>query len=181
MARITKQLSDMPKVKERFASGQITPGHVNALTHAAEKVGAGVVDADQTLLEAADGMLPDSFDRYARKWSKRKLIEQGLDPLERQRRAREAKMWVEKDTGLGILMAKLPRPQFEQVRQAVDNHYKHHLRRDSADGRDPGEVRTPMQRLADVVFELATNRDATTREALDEDFGIKARRPSSSS
>lgn len=40
----------------------------------------------------------------------------------------------EKDTGLGILMAKLPRPQFEQVRQAVDNHYRHHLRRDGADG-----------------------------------------------
>lgn len=175
MARIAKQLSDMPKVKERFASGEITPGHVNALANAAEKVGAGVVDADKTLLEAADGMLPDSFDRFARKWSERKLIEQGLDPLERQRRAREAKMWVEKDTGLGILMAKLPRPQFEQVRQAVDNHYKHQLRQDSADGQDPDEVRTPKQRLADVVFELATNRDAITGESIDDDFGVKAK------
>ena len=175
MARIAKQLSDMPKVKERFATGEITPGHVKALANAAEKVGAGVVDADETLLEAADGMLPDSFDRYARKWSERKLIEQGLDPLERQRRAREAKMWVDKDTGLGILMAELPRPQFEQVRQAVDNHYKHHLRQDSADGQDPDEVRTPKQRLADVVFELATNRDAVTGEPIGEDFGVKAK------
>ena len=175
MVRIAKQLSDMPEVKERFATGEITPGHVNALANAAEKVGAGVVDADKTLLEAADDMLPDSFDRYARKWSERKLIEQGLDPLERQRRAREAKMWVEKDTGLGILMAKLPRPQFEQVRQAVDNHYKHHLRRDSAGGQDPDEVRTPKQRLADVVVELATNRDATTGEPMDENFGVKAK------
>jgi GH24 family phage-related lysozyme (muramidase) len=175
MAKIAKQLSDMPEVKERFATGEITPGHANALANAAEKVGAGVVNSDKTLLEAAGGMLPDSFDRYARRWSERKLIEQGLDPLERQRRAREAKMWVEKDTGLGILMAKLPRPQFEQVRQAIDNHYKHHLRQDSAGGHDPDIMRTPKQRLADVVFELATNRDAITGESIGENFGIKAK------
>jgi len=175
MAKIAKQLSGMPKVKERFATGGIAPGHVNALANAAEKVGPEAVNADEALLEAADGMLPDSFDRYARRWSNQKLIEQGLDPLERQRRAREAKMWVEKDTGLGVLMAKLPRPQFEQVRQAVDNHYKHHVRKDGADGRSPDEVRTPKQRLADVLFELATNRDASTGESIGENLGIKAK------
>jgi len=175
MAKIAKQLSDMPKVKELFATGDIAPGHVNALANAAEKVGPEAVNADEALLEAADGMLPDSFDRYARRWSNQKLIEQGLDPFERQRRAREAKMWVDKDTGLGILMAKLPRPQFEQVRHAVDAHYKHHLRKDSADGRSPDEARTPKQRLADVVFELATNRDALTGKSIGENFGIKAK------
>ena len=175
MAKIAKQLSDMPKVKERFAGGGIAPGHANALANAAEKVGPETVNADKTLLEAADGMLPDSFDRYVRRWAEQKLIEQGIDPLERQRRAREVKMWVEKDTGLGVLMAKLPRPQFEQVRQAVDNHYKHHLRQDSAGGCSPHEVRTPKQRLADVVFELATNRDASTGESISENFGIKAK------
>ena len=143
MAKMAKQLSDMPKVKERFATGEITPGHVNALANAAEKVGPEAVDADETLLEAADQMLPDTFDRHARKWSNQKLIEAGVDPLEHQRRAREAKLWVEKDTGLGVLMVKLPRPQFEHLRQAVDNHYMHHLRQDSATGQDPDRVRTP--------------------------------------
>ena len=108
MAKMAKQLSGIPKVKERFASGDITAGHVNALANAAEKVGPDAVDTDETLLEAADQMLPDTFGRHARKWSDQKLIEQGLDPLERQRRAREAKLWVDKDTGLGVLMAKLP-------------------------------------------------------------------------
>lgn len=60
-------------------------------------------------------MSPDSFDRHARKWSDRKLIEQGLNPFERQRRAREGKLWVEKETELGVLMAKLPHPQFEHL------------------------------------------------------------------
>ena len=175
MAKIAKQLSDMPKVKERFATGEITPGHVNALANAAEKVGPEAVDTDETLLDAADQMLPDSFDRHARKWSDQKLIEQGLDPLERQRRAREAKLWVDKDTGLGVLMAKLPRPQFEHLRQAVDNHYMHHLRQDGANGQDPDEVRTPKHRLADVVFELLTNRSAFTGEFITETVGIKAK------
>ena len=175
MAKMAKQLSDMPKVKKWFATGEITRGHVNALTNAAEKVGPEVVDADKTLLEAADRMLADTFDRHARKWSDQKLIEQGLDPLERQRRAREAKLWVEKDTGLGVVMAKVPRPQFEQMRQAVDNHYMHHLRQDGAHGRSPDKVRTPKQRLADVVFELVTNRNALTGEFITETVGIKAK------
>ena len=175
MAKMAKQLSEMPKVKERFATGDITPGHVNALANAAEKVGPKAVDSDEGLLEAADRMLPDTFNRHARKWSDQKLVEQGLDPLERQRRAREAKLWVEKETGLGVVMAKLPRPQFEQLRQAIDNHYMHHLRQDGAGGRDPDEVRTPKQRLADVVFELFTNRSAFTGEFITHQVGIKAK------
>ena len=175
MAKMAKQLPDMPKVKERFASGEITSGHVNALANAAEKVGPEAVDGDETLLEAADRMLPDTFGNHARKWSDQKLIEADVDPLERQRRAREAKMWVEKDSGLGVLMAKLPRPQYEQLRQAVDDHYLHHLRRDSADGRHPDEVRTPKQRLADVVYELLTNRNALSGEFIGDQVGVKAK------
>ena len=175
MAKMAKQLSHMPRVKERFAAGEITPGHVNALTNAAEKVGPEVVDTDEDLLEAADQMLPDTFNRQARKWSDQKLVEQGLDPLERQRRAREAKLWVEKDTGLGVVMAKLPRPQFEQLRQAIDSHYMHHLRQDGANSGDPDEVRTPKQRPADVVFELLTNRSALTGEFITHQVGVKAK------
>ena len=175
MAKVARQLSEMPKVRERFATGEITADHVKALANAADKVGPEAVEADDRLIEAADQLLPDSFDRHARKWSNQKLIEAGVDPLERQRRAREAKLWVEKDTGLGVLMAKLPGPQFEHVRQAVDSHYMRHLRRDGADDRDPDEVRTPKQRLVDVVFELITNRNAVTGEFMGETVGVKAK------
>ena len=175
MAKVAKQLSGMPKFRERFSTGDITPTHVSALANAVEKVGPEAVEADDSLIAAAEGMPPDSFDRHARRWADRKLIEAGLDPLERQRRAREAKLWVEKETGLGVLMAKLPRPQFEHLRQAIDNHYMHHLRQDSTGGRSPDEVRTPKQRLADVVFELFTNRHAFTGEVISETAGIKAK------
>ena len=175
MAKVAKQLTEMPKVRERLATGDITPTHVNALANAAEKVGPNAVENDQSLLEAADRMLPDNFDRHARRWSEKKLIEAGLDPLARQRRAREAKLWVEKETGLGVLMAKLPRPQFEHLRQAIDSHYMHLLRRDGTGGQDPDALRTPKQRLADVVVELLTNRDAVTGDFITETVGIKAK------
>ena len=175
MAKVARQLGDMPKVKERFAAGEITMDHAKALAAAAEKVGADAVEADDSLIGAAGEMLPDHFGRMTRDWSNRKHIEEGIDPIERQRRAREAKQWVEKETGLGILSAKLPRPQFEQVRQAIDRHYLHHRQRDGAGGQDPNRVRSPNQRRADVVFELLTNRNAQTGQPLTETVGVKAK------
>ena len=162
MAKIAHQLGDMPKVKIRFATGQITIDHAKALAAAAEKVGPAAVETDDRLLDAAGELLPDRFGKLARDWSNQKLIEAGVDPIERQRRAREAKLWAEKETGLGILWAKLPRPQFEQVRQAIDRHYHHHLQQDRTDDQDPNRDRSPNQRRADVVFELLTNRNAQT-------------------
>ena len=175
IAKVARQLSDMPKVRERFASGDITLGHASALANAADKVGPEAVEADPALLDSADRLLPDAFERHTRDWSNLKLIERGVDFLERQRRAREAKLWVDKDSGLGMLLAKLPAPQFAHIRQAVDTRYMELLRDDGADGRDPDQVRTPKQRLADVVFELLTNRDAATRDFIAETPGVKAK------
>ncbi|MDE0375563.1 MAG: DUF222 domain-containing protein [bacterium] len=175
MAKVARRLQKMPNVKERFAAGQITVDHVNALANAAEKVGTEAVNGDDRLIDAAAQLLPDSFDRHARRWSNEKLIERGVDPLERQRRAREAKLWVEKETGLGVLMAKVPRPQFEHLRQAIDNHYMAQLRQDSAAGQDPDLVRSPKQRVADVVFELLTNRNADTGEPVAGTVGVRAK------
>jgi len=175
MTKVASQLSEMPRVREGFASGEITTDHVNALANAAERVGPRAVEADSSLMEAADRMLPDSFDRHARRWSRQKLIEAGIDPLEQHRRAREARLWVDRETGLGVLMAKLPRPQFEHLRQALEAHYRDRLRQDGTAGRDPDGVRTPKQRLADAVFELLTNRHATTAESITPQAGIKAK------
>lgn len=175
MAKVAGRLQKMPRVKERFATGQITVDHVNALANAAEKVGPQAVEADDSLIEAADHLLPDNFDRHTRKWSNEKLICQGIDLLERQRRAREAKLWVEKDTGLGVLMAKLPRSQFEHLRQAIDKHYMHHLHQDGVGGKDPDLARSPKSRLADVVFELLTNRRADTGGPMTTTVGVKAK------
>ena len=175
IAKVAERLSEMPKVAEKFANGDITLDHATAFANAADKVGPGAVEADPTLLEVAVDTRPDAFSRRARDWSNQKLIEAGVDILERQRRAREAKLWVDKDTGMGMLFAKLPAPQFAHLRQAVDGRYLELLRQDSADGRDPDQVRTPKQRLADVVFELLTNRHPTTGEMLTDKVGVRVK------
>ena len=64
--------------------------------------------------------------------------------------------------------------QFNHPRLAIDHHYLQLLRRDGADGRDPDDVRTPSQRLADAAFELLTNRDADTAECIDHMPNVKA-------
>lgn len=175
MARVAERLVDLPKVAESFAAGDITLEHASALANAAEKVGPEAAEADPTLLEEATGTNSDRFARRARDWSDRKLIEAGVDILERHRRAREGKLWMDRKSGMGILVAKLPGPQFAHLQQAADAHYLQLLRRDSADGRNPNEVRTPAQRMADVLFELLTNRDAYNGEPLSDDIGIRAK------
>ena len=80
-------------------------------------------------------------------------------------------------TGLGVLLAKLPAAQFTHLRQAIDQRYMELLRRDGADGADPEQVRSAKQRLADVVYELLTNRDADTGEFIEGLPGVKAKPP----
>ena len=166
MARVAERLSEMPKVAETFAAGDITLEHATAMANAADKAGPAAVEADPDLLNLAQSSRPDTFERRARDWGNRKLMEAGVDFLERQRRAREAKLWVDKDTGLGVLFAKLPALQFAHLQQAIDGRYLQLLRQDSADGQDPDQIRTPKQRLADVVYELLTNRHPKTGELL---------------
>ena len=173
MAKVADRLADLPKVAESFAAGDITLDHASALANAAEKVGPEAVEADPNLLEEANRTNSDQFARRARDWSDRKLIEAGVDTLQRQRRAREGKLWIDRNSGMGILVAKLPGPQFTHLKQAADAHYLRLLRGDGRDGRDPNQLRTPAQRMADVLFELLTNRDAHTCESLGGNPGVR--------
>ncbi len=65
IVKVARQLSDMPKVREKFADGDITLDQATALAKAAEKVGPDMVEADPDLLESADRLLPDPFERHA--------------------------------------------------------------------------------------------------------------------
>ena len=175
MAKVAERLPDLPKVAEALAEGEITVDHAKAMADAADKVGPEVVESDPALLEEATQTEPDTFSRKARDWSNRRLIEAGIDILERQRRAREAKLWVDKHSGMGMIFAKLPAAQFAHLQQAADAHYLELLRRDSADGRDPSEVRTQAHRMADTLFELLTNLDPNTGEVLGDSAGPRAK------
>ena len=98
-----------------------------------------------------------------------------MDLLERQQRAREATLWVDKDSGLGMLLAKRPAYLFAHVRQAADTLYMDLLRKDRAGGRDHDTVRIPAQRIADVVCRLLLDRDAETGEMVTRTVGVRAK------
>jgi len=166
MAKVAERLPDLPTVAEALANGEITVDHAKAMADAADKVGAEEVDSDPKLLEEATRSGPDGFARKARDWSNHKLIEAGIDILERQRRAREAKLWVDKRSGMGMIFAKLTAVQFAHLQQAADARYRELLRKDSTDGQDPDQIRTPEQRMADALVELVTNLDPNTGEIL---------------
>ena len=175
MAKVVERLPDLPTVAEALTEGEITIDHAKAMADAADKVGPELVESDPALLEEATQTEPDHFFRKARDWANQKLIEAGVDILERQRRAREARLWVDKQSGMGMLFAKLPPAQFAHLQQAADCRYLELLRRDGAGGRDPDEVRTPAQRMADVVFELLTNLDPATGKILGDSAGPRAK------
>ena len=175
MAKVAERLPDLPTVAEALAEGEITVDHAKAMADAADKVGPEAVDSDPKLLEEATRSGPDGFARRARDWSNKKLIEAGIDILERQRQAREAKLWVDKRSGMGMIFAKLTPAQFAHLQQAADAHYRELLRKDSSDGRDPAQVRTPKQRMADVLVELITNLDPDTGEILDNGAGPRVK------
>ena len=175
LAKVAERLPDLPNVAEALANGEITVDHAKAMADAADKVGPGAVESDPTLLDEATRTGPDGFARKARDWSNQKLIEAGIDILERQHRAREAKLWVDPKTGMGMIFAKLTPAQFAHLQQAADAHYLELLHRDSTDGRHPDQVRTPAQRMADALVKLFTNLDPDTGERRADRTGPRAR------
>ena len=164
VARVAEQLASMPNTAERLASGDITMDHATALANAAEQCGADTVDGDSGLLERAGVAGADVFAKEARGFAARQLPDRGEARLERQRRARTASMFVDRDTGMGRVCADFDPISFNLVEQAIDNRTDVLWRADGGRDGQPDQIRTSRQRRADAIFELITGRNADTRQ-----------------
>ena len=164
VARVAEQLVSMPNTAERLASGDITMDHATALANAAEQCGAGAVDGDEGLLERAGVASSDVFAKEARGFAARKSPDRGEARLERQRQARTASMFVDRDTGMGRVCADFDPISFNLVEQAIDNRTDTLWRADGGRDGKPDLIRTSKQRRADAIFELITGRNADTRQ-----------------
>ena len=164
VARVAEQLVSMPNTAERLASGDITMDHATALANAAEQCGAGAVDGDESLLERAGVAGADAFAKEARGFAARKSPDRGEARLERQRQARTASMFVDRDTGMGRVCADFDPISFNLVEQAIDNRTDVLWRADGGRDGQPDQIRTSGQRRADAIFELITGRNADTRQ-----------------
>ena len=167
VARVAEQLVSMPNTAERLASGDITMDHATALANAAEQCGADTVDGDSGLLERAGVASSDAFAKEARGFAARKSPDRGEARLERQRRARTASMFVDRDTGMGRVCADFDPISFNLVEQAIDNRTDTLWRADGGRDGKPDLIRTSGQRRADAIFELITGRNADTRQPAD--------------
>ncbi len=166
MARVAKHLTAMPNTAERLSTGDITLDHAASLASAAERCGTRLVDSDAGLLERAGSAPCDLFAIQARQFTARHSPDQGEALLQRQRRARTLALFEDRDTGMGKLIAELDPISHSLVEQAIDSRADALYRDDSGrDGRAES-VRTYQQRRADSLFELVTNRDASTHQPL---------------
>ena len=165
VARVAEQLASMPNTAERLASGDITMDHATALANAAEQCGSDTVDGDAALLERAGQASSDAFAKEARGFAARRSPDRGEARLERQRRARTASTFVDRDTGMGRVCADFDPISFNLVEQAIDNRTDALWRADGGRDGKPDLIRTSGQRRVDAVFELITGRDADTRQS----------------
>jgi hypothetical protein len=94
-------LAATPKLADALGDGAITTGHVDAVTRTSKGLDAG---QRQELLERADALVAvaaagtvDEFRRRLALEAKRLQTDDGMDRLERQRRATRLSTWVDPD------------------------------------------------------------------------------------
>ena len=94
-------LAATPKLADALGDGAITAGHVDAVTRTSKGLDAG---QRQELLERADALVAvaaagtvDEFRRRLALEAKRLQTDDGMDRLERQRRATRLSTWVDPD------------------------------------------------------------------------------------
>ena len=159
-AAVSEQVSQMPNVAGGLACGALTVEHAEVLADTARRSSPDVVDAAPDLLETAAKASPDVLRRDARAFLAQHDPASAAGELNRQRRERSAALFVDDETGMGVLNARFDPVTFALVRQAVENYNDALWRRDGGRDGTPGAVRDNRQRLADSVVEMLTNRDA---------------------
>ena len=159
-ADVSEQISKMPNVARGLACGALTVEHAEVLADTARRCSPGVVDVMPDLLETAAKASPDVLRREAR------AILAQYDPaaaesqLSRQRRERSAALFIDEETGMGVLNARFDPVNFALVRQAVENYNDAVWRLDGGRDGKPDAVRDNRQRLADSLFEMLAGRRA---------------------
>ena len=86
-------LRKAPALREAAESGRVSRANARQLASAVEKAGAGAVESDRGLLEAAETMRPEQFAKEARRWSVDRQGDDGAGEHARQRARRRLRVW----------------------------------------------------------------------------------------
>ena len=157
VAKTADGLTDMPKLADAFARGDISVEHAEVAVGAAAKTSPQQVD-DQ-LSKIAETETVDLFAEQSRRWVNRNQTNDGTERHQQQRRMRSLKNWINEE-GMGVVLAELDPTCYQQVRKAINAEYDRLWRDDGGRDGTPDAVRTPTQRLADAFVALVTNPNA---------------------
>ena len=160
VAAVSEQVAQMPRVARGLAGGELTVEHAEVLADAARRSSPHAVDTAHELLEAAAEASPEVLRRDAQVFVAEHDPMAAESEIRRQRRDRSAVMFVDDETGMGVLNARFDPVSFAAVTQAVENYNDALWRLDGGRDGTPGAVRDNRQRLADSVFEMLTGRNA---------------------
>ena len=142
-----QQLEQLPKTREGFQSGEISPDNARIIAGAAQR---GSID-EQELAEIAKTQAPDKFAGTVRRHERDRSPDDGEARLKRQRSRRYARIKKDLDDGMMVLYGRFDPVTGARIETALAAKMRELWRAE-----DPGERISPGQRMADALEQLIT-------------------------
>ena len=143
------ELEHMPRTREGFQEGEISPENVRILAGANQR---GTINEDE-LVDDAKSQSPDKFAGTVRKHEQQQSRDDGVSKLEHQRSRRFAKITTDRADGMTVLYGRFDPITGARVETAVSRMMTELWHKE--DARDRA---TAGQRMADAVAELVTRQ-----------------------
>jgi hypothetical protein len=148
----------MPELGSALTDGRMSAGHVDAVARIAARLDETAqreltAMATSVVASAETATSTESFERGLRDLSRHLARNEGVDDLERLRRQRSVKRWIDRHTGMHLTQVALDPEADARVSAALD----------AAVAVEPDDGRTFDQRKADALVGLMTGARSGTR------------------
>ena len=145
------KLGELDATREGLSAGSVPVGHAQLITRAA---GDAPID-DRYLAERARHEGYDEFRRTVDRHVAEVNRDDGASVLERQRKARTAKIWTRSSDGMSVLNLVVDPVTGARLGTVIAA-----TERRLFQSEDPAARRTPQQRMADAITQLICDPDA---------------------
>ena len=149
-----QQLEQLPKTREGFQNGEISPDNARIIAGAAQR---GNID-EQELAEIAKTQAPDKFAGTVRRHERDRSPDDGESKLKRQRSRRYARIKRDLDDGMMVLYGRFDPVTGARIETALSAKMRELWREE-----DPGNRVTSGQRMADALEQLLTGPRGKTK------------------
>jgi hypothetical protein len=162
-ARREQACTAMPALEAALADGDISAGHLDAITTTLGRLDEDTATAftghEQALVVTATQCSVETFERHCRDLARTLTYGDGGDELTRLRARNNVRRWIDRHTGMHHLHAELDPESAAKVWAAITHRLRtlHHHQRDTA---DPTTTLTYAQLEAKAFVELVTCSDA---------------------